>query len=488
MPVRATMVKMGANEAKDVHAQYGSDIVDNVAETLWNHTGDMVGHLHPLNLLSNSLTQFEANNNLSNSATNNTVDLTQTLNNQAVDTVCLGLPVHLMLKVLTRFEDNNNLYTEATSITAPSHQASLANNRPRPSYQDAEYLARRVLALTDPLVYQPPHHYAPRHTIERHTIQPKTAGYRAPYSHTSGLGMGPTVPATVGLDISVGFPAPPGYSGSVGDITVGDMAIDPNLEDVTCDAETNTNGEECAGALFDKMLENNGAGVYDNVLENNAAGVYDNMLGNDAGAVAVDAGAGAGADASVASYSNGQDDMPAPRGRGRPRGIKRKASSDDQQDNKPAARVRMTPPGPPVTLDNGKPSLTASLGDPVIPSAFQRKLPSLVDAADPVCCHLCYHCFIQKPTLRDHYYEKHKELLGLTRKGLNDYHYAKRENMKTLSWYKAQGFDTTYTGTDRKQINTRRRMDAGLRTTDPAYLRDVYKETSSEKNKSKKSN
>lgn len=362
--------------------------------------------------------------------------------------------------------------------------------------------------------YLPRRQYAPRHTIEGYAYLPTSAGYqdlgtgiqpvdrpvlhharpsgRTPYSHASGLGVRRPIPATVGLDINVGFPATPGYAGPVGDITVGDLAIDPNLEGATGYAEINTNGEEYPGALFDKLLEENDAGVYDNMLENDAgavavavdagAGVYDNMLGNDAGAV----DAGAGADTGGAPHSNVQDDMPAPRSRGRPRGSKRKAPSDEQKNNKPATRVRITPPAPPVTLPDGKPSLTASLGDPAVPSTHQRKLPSLVDAADPFCCHLCYHCFIQKSTLRDHYYDTHKEQLGLTRKSLNDYHYAKRENMKTLSWYNAQGLDTTYRGTDRKQINARRRMVAGLKTTDPNYLRDVYKDTTAEKYKLKK--
>ncbi len=96
------MVNMAANEARDVQAQYGrDDIIDDVAVTLRNHTEDMVAHPHPINILSNPLTQLETNNNLNNTTIDNTVNLTQTLNNQAVDTVCHGLSEHLMLKVLT---------------------------------------------------------------------------------------------------------------------------------------------------------------------------------------------------------------------------------------------------------------------------------------------------------------------------------------------------------------------------------------------------
>ena len=43
IPVRATMVNMAANEARDVQAQYGrDDIIDDVAVTLRNHTEDEV--------------------------------------------------------------------------------------------------------------------------------------------------------------------------------------------------------------------------------------------------------------------------------------------------------------------------------------------------------------------------------------------------------------------------------------------------------------
>ncbi|KIW38621.1 uncharacterized protein PV06_09573 [Exophiala oligosperma] len=136
-------------------------------------------------------------------------------------------------------------------------------------------------------------------------------------------------------------------------------------------------------------------------------------------------------------------------------------------------------PAAPASAPGG-PSLTASLNDPDIPSIHRRRQPSVVDINDPFTCHLCYHTCIRASTIREHYLSKHPEL-RLTKKNLNDYEPAKTANIKPLSFYKNLGLDTTYTGVDRKQVNARRRMDLGLRTTDPNYLRDVYKDTTAER-------
>jgi hypothetical protein len=133
-----------------------------------------------------------------------------------------------------------------------------------------------------------------------------------------------------------------------------------------------------------------------------------------------------------------------------------------------------SPAAGPSASSSAAPGLTSSLNDPVVPAAFRRKLPSLVNETDPWACPICFHAFVRVTGIKDHILGKHPSL-GLTAKTINDFPPYKEPH--TLSWYRAQGADTTYRGTDRKQINARRRMEAGLRTTDPEFLKDVYKDT-----------
>ncbi|KAL6243247.1 hypothetical protein RBB50_009798 [Rhinocladiella similis] len=149
------------------------------------------------------------------------------------------------------------------------------------------------------------------------------------------------------------------------------------------------------------------------------------------------------------------------------------------------APVPAPAPAVPTLATNAAPSLTASLNDPDIPAVHRRRQPSVVDTMDPYTCHLCYHTCIRASTIREHYLQKHPEL-RLTKKNLHEYEPAKTANIKPLSFYKNQGLDTTYTGVDRKQVNARRRMDLGLRTTDPNYLRDVYKDTTAERTRAQR--
>ncbi|KIW16707.1 hypothetical protein PV08_03896 [Exophiala spinifera] len=142
-------------------------------------------------------------------------------------------------------------------------------------------------------------------------------------------------------------------------------------------------------------------------------------------------------------------------------------------------------PAVPAPAPNGAPSLTASLNDSDIPSTHRRRQPSVVDAMDPYTCHLCYHTCLRASTIREHYLQKHPEL-RLTKNNLHEYEPARLANIRPLSYYRGLGLDTTYTGVDRKQVNARRRMDLGLRTTDPNYLRDVYKDTTSERTRAQR--
>lgn len=161
------------------------------------------------------------------------------------------------------------------------------------------------------------------------------------------------------------------------------------------------------------------------------------------------------------------------------KGTKRKAPDDDIDDVDGLDTSRFpTTRSPSATsyllAAKDKVDITAALNDPAVPKDFERKLPTVADEPDPWACHICYHTFIRQPRLRDHYLEKHPEL-RLTRKTVKEYAFAKAENCHRLSWYIARGDDTTYTGTDRKQFNARRRMAAGIKTDSPEYLLDVYK-------------
>ncbi|KAK5459767.1 hypothetical protein LTS15_003896 [Exophiala xenobiotica] len=524
-----------ANEARDLLGQYGGDmrgdIINDFAEPQWNETEDMMTNNNPANAADLSI---------------------QGSGYAYVDTLNT---------------DNNDSFTESTFFSDPFFQASFDNNWPRPSYQQADPLARRIMtakgsaaggsdrpeggqahpvghgsiqikAYPDPSFGRAPnagtrqssygigtgvstgnpdtmgHQYFPnalRRAIERKGPLSKAAGCGAPVPHAAGLGMRPPAPATVetGTYMSVGFPPIPGYSEPTGDLPFGDTAITPNLEKASGHAGANTNGGQYAGASLENMFAGNAARA---VAVGPDAGAHDNMAGNNPATVTV--GAGASVDTGGASHASGQDNMPARRGRGRPRGSKRKAPSGGQQDKRPTARARtgtrttptgppvasaeqqdnrpaavaarnlaaraarMTSPNPPVTLPDGNVSLTASSGDPAVPPNHQRKTWSVFLMHDPLCCHICFHLFQDEQPLREHYFAKHKEQEGLTKRSLYEsYYYAKCSNMKTLGWYKYQGIDTTYTGDDPKMMNLHRTMRVILRPTDPEYLKEVYKDT-----------
>ncbi|EXJ90662.1 hypothetical protein A1O1_03766 [Capronia coronata CBS 617.96] len=117
---------------------------------------------------------------------------------------------------------------------------------------------------------------------------------------------------------------------------------------------------------------------------------------------------------------------------------------------------------------------------PPAPAAagFQRRIPSILDHPDPFACPVCYHCCCAPGSVKTHLLEKHPEL-RLTKKTLeDDPRYAV---VRPLSYYRNQGLDVAYHGNDRKQVNARRRMDAGMKTNDAGYMDNVYKETPNER-------
>ncbi|KAH0846190.1 hypothetical protein FOPE_11368 [Fonsecaea pedrosoi] len=111
---------------------------------------------------------------------------------------------------------------------------------------------------------------------------------------------------------------------------------------------------------------------------------------------------------------------------------------------------------------------------------WTRRLPSLLDCTDPYMCPgpnlNCFHAFQNTSGYFLHVENVH----GVSRAKMN------REEFRHLrdvyephpeSWWIAKGQDTTYQGTDRKQINARRRMRAGIRSNDPNYVEEVYVRT-----------
>lgn len=101
-----------------------------------------------------------------------------------------------------------------------------------------------------------------------------------------------------------------------------------------------------------------------------------------------------------------------------------------------------------------------------------------MDHPDPLACPICYHCYCQETSVKQHLLEKHPEL-KLTKKTIEtDPRYA---NVRTLSYYRDQGLDVSYRGNDRKQVNARLRMDKGMTTNAAEYLDNVYKQTPAER-------
>lgn len=139
-----------------------------------------------------------------------------------------------------------------------------------------------------------------------------------------------------------------------------------------------------------------------------------------------------------------------------------------------AAGVAGVPPGGAVAGADNVPNVVSGLNNRFVPTNFQRRLPSVVNESDPWACPVCFHAFIRANTVREHLIDKHSDL-GMTRKNFDTFE--KYKTPQRLSHYVALGVDVTYRGNDRKQLNARRRMDAGIRTDNPEYLRDVYKAT-----------
>ncbi|OQU97402.1 hypothetical protein CLAIMM_03335 [Cladophialophora immunda] len=117
--------------------------------------------------------------------------------------------------------------------------------------------------------------------------------------------------------------------------------------------------------------------------------------------------------------------------------------------------------------------------DPNAPK-WTRRMPSLLDCTDPYMCPgrnlNCFHAF-QNTT---GYFLHVENVHGFSRSMMNKpefKHIKATFEPHPESWWIARGQDTEYQGTDRKQINARRRMKAGMRSNDPNYVEEVYVRT-----------
>ncbi|EXJ66135.1 uncharacterized protein A1O5_10750 [Cladophialophora psammophila CBS 110553] len=137
----------------------------------------------------------------------------------------------------------------------------------------------------------------------------------------------------------------------------------------------------------------------------------------------------------------------------------------------------------PMQLQKGGRSASQSIPNSKDPNApkWTRRIPSLLDCTDPFICpgpdKNCFHAFQNTGGYWLHVESVH----GFKRnKVLGDPAFADIKAIfdpRPRSWWLAQGQDITYQGTDRKQINARRRMAQGIRSNDPNYVEEVYVKT-----------
>lgn len=100
------------------------------------------------------------------------------------------------------------------------------------------------------------------------------------------------------------------------------------------------------------------------------------------------------------------------------------------------------------------------------------------DIADPFICpgmnHDCFHASRDERAYFDHVGRAHNYTKGQLNKPGNEAVLAIFKPARQLSWYQAQGIDTTYRGDDPKQRAAAIRREQGIRTDSPEYIRHVY--------------
>ncbi|KEF61319.1 uncharacterized protein A1O9_02884 [Exophiala aquamarina CBS 119918] len=141
----------------------------------------------------------------------------------------------------------------------------------------------------------------------------------------------------------------------------------------------------------------------------------------------------------------------------------------------------MAPPRP-LVFDTSASAITAPVPAQTRPPVYtsraprgadvpipDKKLSRVADVADPPCCPLCFHMYTNATGVKYHLKQFHNK--STTEINANpDF-----QHPKTLGYFKAQGINTDYTGTVRKQVNARRRWEAGLTSDTQEYFNDVYK-------------
>lgn len=109
----------------------------------------------------------------------------------------------------------------------------------------------------------------------------------------------------------------------------------------------------------------------------------------------------------------------------------------------------------------------------VVPQSYT--LNRLCDMPDPFCCPICFHAYRSSGSVREHL----KRVHSYTIDQINQNPDARAP--KTLGHFQRLGMDNSYRGSEPKQVNARRRWDAGMTANSEAYWKDVYKSGGSSK-------
>lgn len=143
-------------------------------------------------------------------------------------------------------------------------------------------------------------------------------------------------------------------------------------------------------------------------------------------------------------------------------GVKRRANAmdDDDGDDSTTTTTTTTTPAP------------ASQG------AWRPRCRNVGDIVDPFVCpgfnHDCFHAMVDERGYFDHVARAHNYTRVQLQKPQNAAILDNFNPPRRMSWFQAQGFDTTYRGSDPKQKAAARRREAGIRSNQPDYINFVY--------------
>lgn len=120
-------------------------------------------------------------------------------------------------------------------------------------------------------------------------------------------------------------------------------------------------------------------------------------------------------------------------------------------------------------------SVPAARSGYVVPQSYT--LGRLCDTADPFCCPICFHAYRSTGSVREHLKRVHSYTIDQINQNPD------ARVPKTLGHFQQLGVDTSYRGNEPKQVNARRRWDAGMTANSEAYWKDVYKSGGSSKSR-----